>query len=210
MLGEKIRIALVAHNPCFLRRGYPRRSAGCGAFVSSANFAATIFFGTEQEMKQKILVDSARFHFMDSVRLWFNRSGMPESPYAEASGNTITLSEEFYREISAHPIPVEREVIAAPAASWTFTSGLHGKAGPSLDRPHEFRFWGLMVFAANLVRLSIQSRCQSRQDKCPDHGQGCLLAPGANCRFPHRQEPPGIGSEASMGASWMQPMSRSS
>jgi len=78
-------------------------------------FAATIFFGTEQEMKQKILVDSARFHFMDSVRLWFNRSGTPESPQAEASGYSITLSEEFYREMSAHPIPVEREVIAALA-----------------------------------------------------------------------------------------------
>jgi len=78
-------------------------------------FAATIFFGTEQEKKQKILVDSARFHFMDSLRLWFNRSGTPESPHAEASGNTVTLSEEFYREMTAHPIPVEREVIAALA-----------------------------------------------------------------------------------------------
>jgi hypothetical protein len=64
-------------------------------------FAATIFFG--------------RFHFMDSIRLWFNRSGTAESPHSEASGNTITLSEEFYREMDAHLIPVEREVIAALA-----------------------------------------------------------------------------------------------
>ena len=78
-------------------------------------FAATIFFGTEQETKKQIVVESARFHFMDSMRLWFNRSEEPESAGDDPSDNTITLSEAFYQEITARPIPVEREVIAALA-----------------------------------------------------------------------------------------------
>jgi len=75
-------------------------------------FAATIFFGTEQATKKQIVVDSARFHFMDSMRLWFNCGQKPE---LATTDNTITLSEAFYQEITAHPIPVEREVIAALA-----------------------------------------------------------------------------------------------
>jgi hypothetical protein len=78
-------------------------------------FAATIFFGTEQQTDKRIVVDSARFHFMDSMRLWFNASGEPQSENDGTSDNTITLSEPFYQEITAHPIPVEREVIAALA-----------------------------------------------------------------------------------------------
>ena len=39
----------------------------------------------------------------------------PESAGDEASDNTIKLSEAFYQEIAAHPIPLEREVIAALA-----------------------------------------------------------------------------------------------
>ncbi|HXJ93009.1 MAG TPA: replication protein RepA [Terriglobia bacterium] len=78
-------------------------------------FAATIFFGTEQETKKQTVVESARFHFMDSMRLWFNRSEEPEPGGHPASDNTIALSEAFYHEITAHPIPVEREVIAALA-----------------------------------------------------------------------------------------------
>ena len=78
-------------------------------------FAATIFFGTEQEIEKQIVVESARFHLMDSMRLWFYRTAQAESPGDDSSDNTITLSETFYQEITAHPIPVEREVIAALA-----------------------------------------------------------------------------------------------
>jgi hypothetical protein len=78
-------------------------------------FAATIFFGTESEFAKRVVVDSARFHFMDSMRLWFNRSGDPEPPQDGSAGNLATLSEAFYAEITTHPIPMEREVIAALA-----------------------------------------------------------------------------------------------
>jgi len=68
-------------------------------------FAATIFFGTEQGTPKHIVVDSARFHFMDSMRLWLNRSEEPESAGDDASGNTITLSEAFHQEVTAPLFP---------------------------------------------------------------------------------------------------------
>jgi hypothetical protein len=76
-------------------------------------FAATIFFGTETDTTKQIVVDWSRFHFMDSMRLWFSRSGEAQSAQSGVSENTVILSEAFYQEIVAHPIPVEREVIAA-------------------------------------------------------------------------------------------------
>lgn len=60
-------------------------------------------------------MDSTRFHFMDSMHLWFNRAAGPEAAGEGTSDNVISLSEAFYQEITAHPIPVEREVIAALA-----------------------------------------------------------------------------------------------
>ena len=78
-------------------------------------FAATMFFGTEQETRRHTVVDAERFHFMDSMRLWFTCAGRPESTNDQGCSNTITLSEPFYQEIIAHPIPVEREVVAALA-----------------------------------------------------------------------------------------------
>lgn len=48
------------------------------------------------------------------MRLWFNTAqSEPASPVPH--DNAITLSEAFYREINAHRIPVEREVVAALA-----------------------------------------------------------------------------------------------
>jgi hypothetical protein len=78
-------------------------------------FASTIFFGTELELKKNLVFDSVRFHFRDSMRLWFNRSEHPQPPHQESAGNLVTLSEAFYDEITAHPIPMEREVVAALA-----------------------------------------------------------------------------------------------
>ena len=76
-------------------------------------FAATILFGTQDGLRNQILVDSTRFHFLDQIQLWFNRNSEPESSDSHTLDNVVVLSEPFYREISEHPIPVEREVIAA-------------------------------------------------------------------------------------------------
>jgi hypothetical protein len=75
-------------------------------------FAATIFFGTDDERGGNRIADWARFHFFERIRLWFHYNGQP-APADDTAENTITLSEAFYKEIDAHRIPVEREVIAA-------------------------------------------------------------------------------------------------
>jgi hypothetical protein len=78
-------------------------------------FAATIFFGTEDQPNRSRLIDRARFHFFDRMRLWFNNHEPEQSVNDEAYENVIRLSEAFYQEIDQHGIPVEREVIAALA-----------------------------------------------------------------------------------------------
>jgi hypothetical protein len=78
-------------------------------------FAATIFFGTDDQPNRTRLIDRARFHFFDRMRLWFNHHE-PEPSASDASNeNLVSLSEAFYQEIDQHRIPVEREVIAALA-----------------------------------------------------------------------------------------------
>jgi hypothetical protein len=78
-------------------------------------FAATIFFGTDQQPDRAAVVDLARFQFFDRMRLWFNTAEEHQLPPAEHFDNEVVLSEAFYREIDRHRIPVEREVVAALA-----------------------------------------------------------------------------------------------
>jgi hypothetical protein len=80
-------------------------------------FAATIFFGTEDKADSGQLIDWARFHFFDQLRLWFSDGAGESEHMSRESRNTITLSEEFYQEIDEHRIPVEREVVIALAGS---------------------------------------------------------------------------------------------
>lgn len=77
-------------------------------------FAATIFFGTEDNPDGSQVTDCARFNFFEAMHLWFSAVG-PEEPKAHCAENSITLSEAFYQEINQHRIPVEREVVAALA-----------------------------------------------------------------------------------------------
>ena len=100
-------------------------------------FAATIFFGTRGQTGGSTFVEMARFQFFDRMKLWFNTEERNPSVERENFENTIMLSEAFYSEISAHPIPVERTVVAALAnapgvldfymwlvwRSWTIRSG---------------------------------------------------------------------------------------
>lgn len=78
-------------------------------------FAASIFFGTQDHVKGAAFVDLARFHFFDRMKLWFNAGEQTESETDGQFDNTIILSEAFHAEINSHPIPVERQVVAALA-----------------------------------------------------------------------------------------------
>ena len=77
-------------------------------------FAATIVFGTDNQLDRHHLADLARFHFFDKLHLWFHDYDQPV-PSNEGAQSTIILSEAFYSEIDSHRIPVEREVVAALA-----------------------------------------------------------------------------------------------
>lgn len=78
-------------------------------------FSATIFFGTEDHPDGRAMIDWARFHFFDQMKLWFDAKRPLCANPGRANGNVITLSESFYQEIDAHRIPVERHVVAALA-----------------------------------------------------------------------------------------------
>lgn len=65
-------------------------------------FGATIFFADESGGVSRV-VHRARFHFMSEARIWHEGSGE----------NEIVLSDDFYREITAHPIPVDLEAVKA-------------------------------------------------------------------------------------------------
>jgi Plasmid encoded RepA protein len=80
-------------------------------------FAATVFFGTDGESSAKPLFDWARFHFFDAAHLWFNRSDLESLISSDEWRNTVTLSQPFYDEIQAHPIPVERQAVAILASA---------------------------------------------------------------------------------------------
>jgi len=100
-------------------------------------FAATIFFGTRGQVKGATFIEMARFQFFDRMKLWFNTEEQNPRIARESFENTIMLSEAFYKEINAHPVPVERTVISALAnapgvldfymwlvwRSWTIRSG---------------------------------------------------------------------------------------
>src|SRR6516165_4604263 len=60
-------------------------------------FAATIFFGTEDQANHSRLIDRGRFHFFDRLRLWFNNHEPEQSLNDEADENVISLSEAFYQ-----------------------------------------------------------------------------------------------------------------
>ena len=80
-------------------------------------FTSTIFFGTDEQPTGSRLIDWARFHFFNSIHVWFTDNGKSPSVPAGDHPNTITLSEAFYTEIDKHRVPMEREVVIAMAHS---------------------------------------------------------------------------------------------
>jgi hypothetical protein len=79
-------------------------------------FGATIFFGTESGRSASKLIHRSRFNFLSEAQIWYNRD--PEQPpLPERFANVVVLSDEFYREISEHPIPADLEAIKVLASA---------------------------------------------------------------------------------------------
>lgn len=79
-------------------------------------FGATIFFGTDTVRGTAKVVQRSRFNFFQEAQILYSRD--PEQyPLSDQFENVIVLSDEFYREIVAHPIPADLEAVKVLAAA---------------------------------------------------------------------------------------------
>lgn len=79
-------------------------------------FGATIFFGTDKTGSSAQLIQRSRFNFLREAQIWYNR-GADQPVLSEEFENVIALSDEFYREVSEHPIPTDLEAVRVLSAS---------------------------------------------------------------------------------------------
>ena len=79
-------------------------------------FGATIFFGTDALKGSAKVVQRSRFNFMREAQIWYSRA--PEQrPISTEFENVVVLSDDFYQEILAHPVPNDLEAVKVLAAS---------------------------------------------------------------------------------------------
>src|SRR5215469_2168211 len=81
-------------------------------------FGATIFFGTDTVRTGSRVVHRCRFNFLREAQIWYDRDSFQDTG-GEHFENVIVLSDEFYNEILAHPIPTDvdavKALVSAPA-----------------------------------------------------------------------------------------------
>ncbi len=75
-------------------------------------FGATMFFSTEKTSSAATVIHRSRFNFLREAEIWYSRSAS-----LVAGENIITLSDEFYKELNAHPIPTDLEAVKVFAAA---------------------------------------------------------------------------------------------
>jgi len=79
-------------------------------------FGATIFFGTDRLNDRARVVYRSRFNFFREAQLWYQRTG-ETLPLSRDFENLIVLSDEFYEEVTAHPIPTDLAAVKILSAS---------------------------------------------------------------------------------------------
>lgn len=73
-------------------------------------FGATIFFGTDSTRLRARMIRRSRFNFLREAQIWYNRNGA-QGVLSDDFENVIVLSDEFFDEVMAHPIPADIEVV---------------------------------------------------------------------------------------------------
>lgn len=73
-------------------------------------FGATIFFGTDTFSGKAKVVQRSRFSFFSEAQIWYSRDP-DQCSLSDQFENVIVLSDEFYREITSHPIPADLEAV---------------------------------------------------------------------------------------------------
>ena len=79
-------------------------------------FGATIFFGTDTHRSMSAVFHEARFHFMSEARIWYSRDPGQRCLPGDCQ-NLVVLTEEFYQEVTEHPIPTDLEAAKALSSS---------------------------------------------------------------------------------------------
>ena len=79
-------------------------------------FGATIFFGTDIQRERAAVMHQARFNFMQEARIWYSRDPS-QTVLPGGFENEIVLSDEFFREVTAHSIPTDIEAAKALSSS---------------------------------------------------------------------------------------------
>jgi hypothetical protein len=82
-------------------------------------FYSTFFFCSDQQLGEVTVIERQSFRFVRDARLWYTETGASASANSShaSAGNVIVLSEEFWREIQDHPIPVDLGIVKALADS---------------------------------------------------------------------------------------------
>jgi hypothetical protein len=78
-------------------------------------FGATIFFGTDSVRDRARVVHRARFNFLREAQIWYERGGIPNE--SSERFENVVLSDEFYAEIIAHPIPTDMGAVKVLASA---------------------------------------------------------------------------------------------
>ncbi len=79
-------------------------------------FGATIFFGNGNFSGRASMVQRCRFNFMREAQIWYSR--VPDQRALSSDlENVIVLSDEFYQELIAHPVPNDLDAVKLLAAS---------------------------------------------------------------------------------------------
>jgi hypothetical protein len=79
-------------------------------------FGATMFFGTDSLTRAAKVVQRSRFNFLREAQIWYNRQP-DQRALGEDFENVIVLSDEFYQEVIAHPIPTDLDAVKVLAAA---------------------------------------------------------------------------------------------
>jgi hypothetical protein len=80
-------------------------------------FGATIFFGTDSFTGKATMIQRSRFNFMREAQIWYSREHPDQRTLSSEFENVIVLSDEFYQELIAHPVPNDLEAVKMLAAS---------------------------------------------------------------------------------------------
>lgn len=81
-------------------------------------FYSTFYFASDEHDAEAVVITRTSFRFVKDLRLWFTKDdGAGQEPASPRHENVIVLSEEFWREIQEHPIPVDLNIVKALADS---------------------------------------------------------------------------------------------